>query len=311
VEVLLVSPSGAKTVLMSGAGGAYSIRNATLTFDDAAGGTLPAAAQIFTGTYKPTENSLIAPFPSPAPAGPYVASMGVFNGTSPNGTWALYVLDNSPGDAGSIPGGWSLNLTTVSPVDGTADVTVTVIGPPGPVPAGGYFVYNVGVTNHGPDTATGVVLYDTLPPGWFVTGSVPGYNNLVNGQLIYQFGQMAARTGTNITLTYVAPIAGLFNNVFNVQAVQFDFNPGDNTATVATSVFTPVLLGGFSYGPGNVFTFTLTGVPNTSYVILASPDLSTWSPVGTNVTSGGGTFQFQDPNAGSFPRRYYRAQVGP
>ena len=311
VEILLVGPSGAKTILMSGAGGEYSTRNATLTFDDAAGSTLPAAAQILTGTYKPTENSLIAPFASPAPAGPYVASLATFNGTVPNGTWALYVFDNSSADSGGIPGGWSLNLATVSPISGSADLTLTVSSPSGPVAPNSNFVYHVTVTNNGPDTATGVALFDTLPAGWNVTGSVPGYSSFVGGQLLYDLGQMAPGAGTNVIITFNAPVDGVFTNVLNVQAVQFDFHPADNAVSVVNSIVSPLLLSGFAYGPGTVFTFTLNGEPNTSYIILASPDLSTWTSVGTNTTSGAGTFQFQDPNAGSFGQRYYRAVVGP
>ena len=311
VEILLVSPTGAKTILMSGAGGGYSIRNATLTFDDAAVSSLPASAQIVTGTFKPTENSLIAAFPGPAPAGPYVASMASFNGTVPNGTWALYVFDNSPGDAGSIVGGWTLNLTTVSPVNGTADLTVTASGPSGLLIPNNGFTYTISVINHGPDTATGVALYDTFPAGWFVIGSVPGYQSIVGGQLHYDLGQMAPGSSTNINITYSAPVAGQFTNMFSLQAVQFDINPSDNTLILPTTIITPVILNGFVYGPGNNFNFTLNGLPNTSYIILASPDLSIWTPVGTNVTSGAGTFQFQDANAGSFSRRYYRAQAGP
>jgi subtilisin-like proprotein convertase family protein len=32
----------------------------------------------------------------------------VFNGTSPNGTWSLWVVDDEELDAGSISAGWEL-----------------------------------------------------------------------------------------------------------------------------------------------------------------------------------------------------------
>ena len=71
------------------------------------------------GTYRPTDlapNHTSAPclFPAPAPAAPYATNLSAFNGASPNGTWSLYVADNSPGAAGTLNGGWSLTITTQS-----------------------------------------------------------------------------------------------------------------------------------------------------------------------------------------------------
>jgi hypothetical protein len=41
--------------------------------------------------------------------------LSVFNGESPNGTWRLYVVDDSAGDAGRIAGGYSLTITAAAP----------------------------------------------------------------------------------------------------------------------------------------------------------------------------------------------------
>ena len=114
VDILLVGPAGQTVVLMSDCGGADPTNAATLTFDDAAASTLPASA-FSSGTYKPTN---IADgigndtWSSPAPGGPYGSALSVFNGTSPNGTWKLYVVDDVAQDFGSISGGWSLTITT-------------------------------------------------------------------------------------------------------------------------------------------------------------------------------------------------------
>ena len=114
IDVLLVAPSGQKSILMSTCGGANALTGATLTFDDAAAASLPDSGQIVTGTYKPTLFGSGTFFDSPAPTGPYSASLANFSNAAPNGVWSLYVVDHGPGDQGSFAGGWSLTLTTLT-----------------------------------------------------------------------------------------------------------------------------------------------------------------------------------------------------
>jgi subtilisin-like proprotein convertase family protein len=116
ISVLLVSPAGANVLLMSHAGGGYSVTNLTLTFDDAANNILPNSAPLTSGTYTPASYPGPVVFFAPAPAAPYGSTLGGVNGQSPNGVWSLYVLDDTAGDAGNIAGGWSLALTTTAPL---------------------------------------------------------------------------------------------------------------------------------------------------------------------------------------------------
>ena len=109
LDVLLVAPNGSNLILMSdpGDGTSFSFaNNATLTFSDAAGSSLPASGSIATGTYKPTnENPGGSPdsFPAPAPAPSSNTTLSsAFTGVSPNGQWKLYVVDDVSGDAGTI-----------------------------------------------------------------------------------------------------------------------------------------------------------------------------------------------------------------
>jgi hypothetical protein len=75
-----------------------------------------------TGTVGVGEGSaMLANFPAPAPANPYATSLLSFNGFDANGTWSLYVFDDTGGDSGSIAGGWTLAIEapfvpTVAPV---------------------------------------------------------------------------------------------------------------------------------------------------------------------------------------------------
>jgi large repetitive protein len=112
VGVLLVGPQGQTAHVMGDVGGGNpGVNNIDLTFDDEATGFLPDAPT--TGSYKPTAG-LNAFFPSPAPSMPYGEDLSVFDGTNPNGTWSLYVTDDTFTDIGSISGGWSLDISTTN-----------------------------------------------------------------------------------------------------------------------------------------------------------------------------------------------------
>ncbi len=114
VGALLVGPSGQKVVLFANVGGGYKLTNVMLTFDDAATATLPTSKQIVSGSYKPTNAGTGKVYPSPAPGAPYATALAAFNGSNPNGTWSLYVVDTVAGDSGTIKGGWSMNIVSSS-----------------------------------------------------------------------------------------------------------------------------------------------------------------------------------------------------
>jgi hypothetical protein len=130
-DVLLVGPNGQSVILMSDArgDGTGHIINMTLTFDDAALSPLPSDQSLRSDTYKPTNfDSAADLFPAPAPFGPYGATLSVFNGTNPNGTWSLYVVDDNPdnpfddfGPDVEIAGGWSVTVTTTAPIPNPID----------------------------------------------------------------------------------------------------------------------------------------------------------------------------------------------
>lgn len=113
VDVLLVGPSGQMSVLMSDVGGGDDVAGLTFTLDDTAINSLPDSVTFGAGTYKPTNSGVGDPFGAPAPAAGSSSSspLSVFNGTNPNGTWSLYVVDDAGGDVGSFAGGWSMEIT--------------------------------------------------------------------------------------------------------------------------------------------------------------------------------------------------------
>ncbi len=125
IDILLVSPTGKRIILMSDTGGSAVIAGVNVTFDDAAAANLPDSTVIASGSFKPTNIGAADPFPDVLPSGqiaggeayPSGGTAGpttlasAFNGTDPNGTWSLYVIDDAGGQPGNINGGWSLDIT--------------------------------------------------------------------------------------------------------------------------------------------------------------------------------------------------------
>src|SRR6185503_15901617 len=77
VEMLLVSPTGVKFVILSDAGGSVAPLGMNITLADSGGSTnIPDNGPIATGTYQPTcwdsAMNIDTAFPAPAPAGPYL-----------------------------------------------------------------------------------------------------------------------------------------------------------------------------------------------------------------------------------------------
>jgi uncharacterized delta-60 repeat protein len=122
IDALLESPYQQTALLMANAGGGNGVTNVTLTFDDDASiypTNLPQAGQIVSHTYKPTAYFPVATFPAPAPPAPvpsYATNLSTFKNSNPNGTWSLFVIDDSGGNIGAISNGWSLNVITASPI---------------------------------------------------------------------------------------------------------------------------------------------------------------------------------------------------
>lgn len=123
IDVVLVGPGGQRVVLMSDAGAGLDINGVNLTFNQSAGSTLPEGSQITSGTYRPSNfsgSSTLEPggvdnFPSPGPGqSVHPSDLNIFNGTAPNGTWRLYVVDDETVDGGSIASGWALGITTAA-----------------------------------------------------------------------------------------------------------------------------------------------------------------------------------------------------
>jgi subtilisin-like proprotein convertase family protein len=134
VDVLLVGPQGQTAIVMSDVGGSTDVNGITLTLDDAAAAPLPTAA-LTTGIFRPTNVTIGDPFPAPAPAPGTNSALSVFQGTNPNGTWSLFVVDDTGADLGSFSGGWTLSITAAISGQNTNSITIPASGMASPYPS--------------------------------------------------------------------------------------------------------------------------------------------------------------------------------
>ena len=316
-DILLVSPSGRKVILMSDAGGGFAINNVNLTFDDSATSYLPDSGQITSGVYRPS-NYLNSPvdatstndvFSAPAPSGPYGSTLTDFVGENPNGNWQLYVMDDQSGNIGNI-GGWSLSLVTVSTLAPSADVAVAVTASSASVTARSNVTYTITVTNRGPNTVSGVTVTNSLPTN-AVLASLAAAQGAIGtnaaGKVVWTIGSMTANSQYQAVVVAAPQVPGSATNTTTVAHTDIELNSSNNTSSVITTVNGFVLSGSsVNVSPSSV-SLMLLGQPNVTYTIEASSDLVNWVVIGTS-TSADGVITINDPAGSSSGLRFYRAR---
>lgn len=242
IDMLLAGPTGATTMLMSDAGGFNSITNVTLTFDDAAANFLPDTTVISSGTNKPTNYLLADVFPAPAPPAPWGATLAVFTNTNPNGLWSLYVVDDLQIMSGVINRGWSLAITTLGSIPAATDLSVKVTVTPNPVVVGAELTYSILVTNHGPWTATGVKLTNTIPAGATFVSATPSVGTIAtnSGAVVWTLGAMLKDAAASVTVVLRPNVAGPVITSTSVLGLESDPHPGNNLILTTNTAITPI-----------------------------------------------------------------------
>jgi uncharacterized repeat protein (TIGR01451 family) len=255
VDILLVGPNGQRVMLMSDAGTNIPVSNIKLTFSDTAPSPVPLLSALQSRAYLPanyaapglnTADRFPPPAPQPIPVTdpfPYTnTALAVFNGSSPNGAWSLFVMDDTAGQNGSITN-WSIEIQTSDPVAPSAgfsiaDLGVSVSGNPASAVIGAQYASVFTVTNRGPATAEGVALLDQMPAGLeLVSASVSaGTWSKVQGTLTWIVGTLPNGATASMTLVSRPTVLGTLASTATVSANQIDPNTANNVINVVTTV---------------------------------------------------------------------------
>ena len=134
-----------------------------------------------------------------------------------------YASDN---DTDSV----SLNDNTV------ADLAMSLVASQEPVPQGTTFTYTIVVSNHGPATATSVVVTDSLPAGLtFVSATATQGSCTGTTNVSCNLGSLADGNSANIALVVTKTVGGNVSNTASVAATESDpFMPNNSNSETST-----------------------------------------------------------------------------
>jgi len=153
---------------------------------------------------------------------------------------ALYVYDNAGN--GSVQAAAALTGTGTT----AADLAVSAIAAPNPVPVGDTLTYTLTAVNNGPTAATNSALTDTLPDGVTVAAAAaPGGCSVTGVTVICNLGRLTtsgAGHSAMATIVVTPTTAGLITNTVTVSADQIDPDASNNTVTTTVRAGSPVAI---------------------------------------------------------------------
>jgi len=126
-------------------------------------------------------------------------------------------------------------ILTVNP---QANLQIAQTAAPNPVAAGYHLRYSVLATNNGPDTATNVVITETLPPDASFISASPAPTSQNGVQLAFNVASMLGGSNIPIQIEVGVPssAAGTISATATISSDLDDLNTKDNSATVMTDV---------------------------------------------------------------------------
>jgi uncharacterized repeat protein (TIGR01451 family) len=160
------------------------------------------------------------------------------------GTWRARVSVLNTDTTIRLPMGGTQPYSIAGVTDERADLSITKTATPDPATAGNHLLYEVTVTNHGPDPAVDVTVVDQLPSGVTYLADTDSCAQGPAGTLTCSLGNLAAGASTSFQINVgIAPdlVVGtggattIFNTATAYSAVP-DPDPDNNQVTIGTFV---------------------------------------------------------------------------
>lgn len=248
LDIMLVAPNGAAFVPLSDTAGALSFSNITLTLSDVAGVDLPSSGALSSGTFRPKNYAPASDsdaFPAPAPASPLHASptgaatfASAFAGGTPNGTWLLYMNNDTGGDTGSSTG-YCITLATTS--DAGTTTTVTSSQNPSLRTSSVTFTASVKRTDNSAPVTAGTVTF--TENATVLAGPVA-----LNGSGEAAFSTSSLNEGSHVITATYSGSPGSFNTSFGTITQQVDnqTTPGPTANSFCNAGITSVPANGLA-----------------------------------------------------------------
>lgn len=120
-----------------------------------------------------------------------------------------------------------------------ADVAIDLAESPNPVSVGSNLTYTITVTNHGPKTASEVVVTDSLPGAlsFLSVATTTGFATNIGNLVAVNIGTLTNHANAIISLVVRPNNTGNFTNLVVVTSSVLDLTPSNNQASRATFVY--------------------------------------------------------------------------
>jgi uncharacterized repeat protein (TIGR01451 family) len=155
---------------------------------------------------------------------------------------------------------------------------------------GHHVTYTVTATDAGPNDASSVHVVDTLPTGTaFVSATASqGSCSHSSGQVTCALGSVASGADATATIVVTPSAAGSITDSATVSSALLEYNPANNSATQATTVYNPSFTLSTNSGPtGTVVTVSGSGYAPGETATPSFTDNANKTTKYTNVTVGG------------------------